>query len=314
MSQGGRVRTIYLGTSDFAAVVLRRLAASPHRPVLVVTRPARPKGRGRALQNPPVAELAGELGIAVFQPEDVNQPDSVERIRAVAADAIVVCAFGALVKEPLLSLLPTFNVHPSLLPRWRGAAPVERAIAAGDDETGVSVMHLVAELDAGPVCVQATAELAPQDDYGSLAPRLAELGGELLAVALDAAARDELVWTAQDQLGVQDEVSYAEKITAQDRQLKPASEPALKLENMIRALTPHIGAYLKTEGGDPLRVEHARVVEDAVPAGTAAARDGRLLVGTPDGSLELLRVKPAGGKAMDAESYLRGNDPPRLAM
>lgn len=314
MSQVQNLRTVYLGTSDFAAVVLRRLTASPHRPALVVTRPARPKGRGRELQDPPVAELARELGIEVFQPESVNEHDAVERIRASGAEAIVVCAFGALVKEPLLSMLPIFNVHPSLLPRWRGAAPIERAIAAGDDESGVSVMRLEEELDAGPVCVQATADLGSEDDYGSLAPRLAELGGELLVVALDANARGDVKWTEQVDLGVLNEITYAEKITADDRRLNPSSEPALKLERMIRALSPHIGAYLKTEGGDPLRVERARAVDVELPAGTVTERDGRLLVGTSEGSLELLRVKPAGGKAMDVESFLRGNDVPRLAV
>ncbi|MBK5230107.1 MAG: methionyl-tRNA formyltransferase, partial [Thermoleophilia bacterium] len=129
------MRTIYLGTSDFAATVLRRLADSPHRPVLVVTRPARPKGRGRTAQDPPVAALARALGIELFQPEDINEPDAVERIRAAGAEAMAVCAFGAIVRQPLLSMLPTFNVHPSLLPRWRGAAPIERSIAAGDEQT-----------------------------------------------------------------------------------------------------------------------------------------------------------------------------------
>lgn len=307
------MRTVYLGTSDFAAVVLRRLAGSPHRPSLVVTRPARPKGRGRALQDPPVAELARELGIPVFQPESVNESEAVERIAATGADAFVVCAFGALVKEPLLSMRPIFNVHPSLLPRWRGAAPIERAIAAGDDETGVSVMRLVEELDAGPVCVQATADLGPDDDYGRLSSRLADIGAELLVVALDADARGALEWTEQDLLGVDNEVTYAEKITAEDRRLDPASEPALQLERMVRALSPHIGAYLKTAGGDPLRVEEAMAVEEVMPAGIVAERAGRLLVGTPEGSLELLRVKPAGGKAMDVESFLRGNEVPLLA-
>ena len=147
------MRTVYLGTSPFAAAVLERLAASAHRPSLVITRPDRPKGRGRALQAPPVADTARALGLGLIQPEDLHAPDVLARIAAEEPGALVVCAYGVLVKEPLLSDYEIVNVHPSLLPRWRGAAPVERAIMAGDTETGVSIMRLTAGLDAGPVCL-----------------------------------------------------------------------------------------------------------------------------------------------------------------
>lgn len=307
------MQTAYLGTSEFAAVVLRRLAESEHRPVLVVSRPARPRGRGRALQDPPVAEAARELGIEVFQPEDVNAPDSISRLRATDAEALAVCAFGAIVKEPLLSMLPTFNVHPSLLPRWRGAAPVERAIAAGDTETGVSIMRLVEALDAGPVCAQERVPIRDDDDYGSLASRLAKVGGDLLVRALSEHASGSLQWRDQAELRGEEAVTYAEKITRDDRLLKPAETPAVELESMIRALNPHIGAFLQTASGDPLRVEAARVVDDVPLAPGAVAADGeRLLVGTTDGTLELLRVKPAGGKSMDAAGFLRGYPVPEL--
>jgi methionyl-tRNA formyltransferase len=305
------VRNVYLGTSDFAATVLQRLADSPHRPSLVVTRPARPKGRGRTLQDPPVAELARDLGIEIFQPESVNEPAAADRIQAAGAEAITICAFGAIIKDPLLQL-PSFNVHPSLLPRWRGAAPVERAIAAGDEQTGVTIMRLVEELDAGPMALQRALPIGAHDTYGTLAPQLAELGGSMLIEAFDAAASGTLTWTDQDDAGGEDTVTYAEKITRDDRVLTPSSATAVELERMIRALTPQIGAMFETEDGDPLRVEQALVVESALAPGVAAAEDGRLLVGTAQGALELLRVKPAGGKAMDAESFLRGNDVPRL--
>lgn len=306
------MRNVYLGTSDFAATVLQRLSGTPHRPVLVVTRPARQKGRGRTLQDPPVAELANELGIEVFQPESVNDPEAVEKIRAANGEALTVCAFGAIVKEPFLSMMPSFNVHPSLLPRWRGAAPVERAIAAGDTETGVTIMRLVEELDAGPMAAQRAIEISTTDNYGTLAPKLADLGGELLTEALDAAAAGTDVWTDQSTAEADRPITYAEKITREDRVLAPSSATAVELELMIRALTPHIGAMFETVGGDPLRVEEARAVSDSVPAGQAAIVDDRLLVGTTDGSLELQRVKPAGKQAMDVSSYLRGNDAPEL--
>ena len=152
-ARGGSIlRTVYLGTSEFAAAVLERLAASEHRPALVLSRPDRPRGRGRKLAAPPVAERARALGIELEQPESVNEPAVVEQIAQARPDALVVCAFGALIKEPLLSAQEILNVHPSLLPRWRGAAPIERAIMAGDERTGVSIMRLTAGLDSGPVC------------------------------------------------------------------------------------------------------------------------------------------------------------------
>src|SRR5947209_2214326 len=141
-----RVRTVYLGTSEFAVAVLLRLASSDHRPRLVVTRPDRPRGRGRKLAPPPVAEAARDLGIELIQPASVNSEEARAAIAAARPDAVAICAFGARIKDPLLSDYEMLNVHPSLLPRWRGAAPVERAIEAGDAETGVSMMCLVAEM------------------------------------------------------------------------------------------------------------------------------------------------------------------------
>ena len=211
------MRTVYLGTSAFAAAVLRTLAGSPHRPALVVTRPDRPAGRGRRLVAPPVADAARELGIELDQPESVNGEDARARIAAAAPEVVCVCAFGALIKEPLLSDHEIFNVHPSLLPRWRGAAPIERAIMAGDERTGVCIMRLTAGLDSGPVCLTRAEPIAPDDTYGTLAERLQGIGGELLVQALDAGP-DGLQFAEQDEA----QVTYAEKIDRDDRQLDPA--------------------------------------------------------------------------------------------
>ncbi|MBI2691834.1 MAG: methionyl-tRNA formyltransferase [Solirubrobacterales bacterium] len=306
------MRNVYLGTSDFATTVLAKLLDSPHAPSLVVTRPARPKGRGKRLQDPPVADLANDRGVPVFQPESVNDPDAVERIAAETPGAITICAFGAIVKEPLLSMAPSFNVHPSLLPRWRGAAPVERAIQAGDAQTGVTIMRLVEELDAGPMFAQEALDIGPEDNYGKLAPQLAEIGGRMLSEAMTAAQTGAGVWTEQLDGHDEAEITYAEKILREDRLLLPRTQSAVQLDRTIRALTPHIGAMFETEGGDPLRVEAARVDDRALPPGMSAAEDGRLLIGTTDMTLELLRVRPAGGKTMDVESFLRGNDAPAI--
>ena len=292
--------TVYLGTSEFAVEVLERLAVSPHRPTLVVTRPDRPRGRGRKLQAPPVAERARLLGIETLQPDDVNAEEARAAIAARDPEAVAICAYGALLKEPLLSEHELFNVHPSLLPRWRGAAPLERAIAAGDEETGVTIMRPTAELDAGPVCLQRSEPIGPDDDYGSLASRLAALGGELLVEALDLRPpfRD------QPEAGV----TYAEKIRAADRLLDPACA-ADELELRVRALTPHIGAYIELGAGERLGVRRATLAAgvDDVEPGALDERDSKLLYGAAQGALELLEVQPAGGKPMHAADWLRGH-------
>ena len=293
------MRTVYLGTSDFAGAVLDRLARSDHRPELVVTRPDRPKGRGRRMASPPVADRARELGIELAQPDDVNDEEARARIQAAGPEAVCICAFGALIKDPLLSDHPWFNVHPSLLPRWRGAAPVERAIEAGDAHTGVSIMRPTTELDAGPYCLQQTEPIRPGDDYGSLSGRLAALGGDLLVRALG----EEPEFVEQPQDGV----TYAEKIGPEDRLLDPGLDPAA-LERRVRALTPHVGAFTELPGGDRLVVVKARVAGSPVAPkpGSLVVDEGALLLGCGGGALELLEVRPAGGKTMDAQAFLRG--------
>src|SRR5215213_7694332 len=295
------MRTVYLGTSPFAVEVLERLAATPHRPVLVVTRPDRPRGRGRKLQPPPVAERAALLGVETIQPEDLNSEEARAAIDAARPEAVLICAYGALVKEPLLSRHDMLNVHPSLLPRWRGAAPIERAIEAGDEETGVTIMRPIAELDAGPICLQRAEPIQPDDDYGSLAERLAALSGELLIEALDT----QPAFREQPEQGV----TYAEKIDPADRQLDPR-RAADELERRVRALTPHIGAYveLPDDDGDRLGVRRAALAAgvDDVDPGALEERDSKLLYGASPGALELLEVQPAGKRPMDAAAWLRG--------
>jgi methionyl-tRNA formyltransferase len=328
--------TVFLGTSEFAAGILRRLARSDeHRPALVLTRPDRPSGRGRRVGSPPVADAARELDIPLQQPDSVNDPGARELIAqagrqrrseagspdSVAVSApcrqtVIVCAFGALIKEPLLSEHQILNVHPSLLPRWRGAAPIERAIMAGDTHTGVSIMRLTAGLDSGPVCLMEAEPIHSDDTYGSLAQRLQLLGGELLVRAL----RDEPPFLEQPEDGV----AYAEKISAEDR-LLDAERAAAELEPIVRALQPHIGARVALPDGTLLGVHSAALAhEDAAATAGAAqegggglpgvlARDGRLLLACTPGVLELLVVQPPGGRAMDASDYLRGRGAPGRA-
>jgi methionyl-tRNA formyltransferase len=291
------VRTAFLGTSAFAVGVLRRLAGSAHRPVLVITRPDRPRGRGRRLAAPPVAEAARELGIALEQPPSVNDPAIRERLAELAPEVICVTAYGALIKEPLLSDYLMLNVHPSLLPRWRGAAPIERAIMAGDDRTGVSIMEVTAGLDSGPVCAQASEPIGAEDTYGTLAPRLEELGGELLVGTLD----ERLVCREQDDALA----TYAEKITPSDRRLDP-TRSAAEVARVVRALAPHIGAHVQLDSGARLGVLVARVVASGPPPGSLS-HDGPVpVLGCADGGLALLVVKPPGRREMRGEDWLRG--------
>jgi methionyl-tRNA formyltransferase len=290
------MRPVYMGTTDFAVAVLDRLARSQHRPVLVVSRPDRRRGRGRHTQPPPVVDRARQLGIEVFQPERLNEPESVRAIAGAEADVLCVCAYGALIGDELLAAYDAYNVHPSLLPRWRGAAPVERAIQAGDRETGVSIMRPVAELDAGPVHLVRAEPIGPQDDYGTLAARLAALGGDLLVEALDR--------RPEPQPQPSEGVTYAEKVTRDERQLDP-DRPAVELERTVRALNPHVGTWVP-DGDDRLGVRRARLAEAPAPRGDLVASGDRLVLGTADGALELLEVLPPGGRAMSAADYLRG--------
>ena len=180
------MRTVYLGTSAFAASILRTLAGSPHRPLLVITRPDAPQGRGRRLQSPPAAIAARELEIECYQPDSVNGEDARARIAAIAPELLCVCAFGALIKEPLLSDHRILNVHPSLLPRWRGAAPIERAIMAADARTGVSIMVLTAGLDSGPCALQESEPIEDHDTFGNALAAPRGLGARCCSRALDA--------------------------------------------------------------------------------------------------------------------------------
>lgn len=295
------MQTVYLGTSDFAAGILRALVRFDEPPSLVVTRPDRPRGRGRKLASPPVADAARELGLPLAQPDSINSEAARAHIAAVEPEAVVVCAFGALIKEPLLSEYPMLNVHPSLLPRWRGAAPIERAIMAGDDRTGVSIMRVTAGLDSGPVYAQAGLDIAPDATYGSLAGLLQNIGADLLLHVLRR--------PPQPHEQSEDGVTYAEKITAQDRRLDPR-HAAAELERIVRALHPHIGAQLEMASGELLGVHEARVVDSSpIAAGTLSLDGDRPRLGTAEGVLELVTVQPPGKRPMSGDAYLRGHRP-----
>ena len=303
------VPNIYLGTAEFGAEVLRRLAASEHRPLLVVTPPDRAKGRGRKLSPPPVAVAARELDLPLHQTASVNEPASREILLGAGAEIGSVCAFGQLIAEPLLSEMPMLNVHPSLLPRWRGAAPIERAIMAGDTSTGVCIMELTEGLDSGPVALRAERPIGAAEGYREVAADLAKLGGELLVRALGLWADGSLELLEQPAEGI----SYAEKIGPEDRRLDPA-RPALELQLVVRALTPHVGAFIELSDGGRLGVRAATTLPGELGSGELSEdEDGRLLLGCNPGVLAITHLQPAGKRAMAAADFLRGQPlPPTL--
>jgi methionyl-tRNA formyltransferase len=258
------------------------------------------------MASPPAAEAARELGIEVLQVASVNEPDAAAAVLRADPDLAVVCAFGQLIKEPLIDEVEMLNVHPSLLPRWRGAAPIERAIMARDQATGVCVMRLTEGLDSGPVALCETTPIEPNETFGELSPRLARIGGDLIVEALDRRIAGGLEFTEQDD----EQATYAEKIEAADRRLDPTGSAA-DLAAAVRALTPHIGAYLELEGGERLGVRAAHPAGGDAPApAELLARDGELLLGTADGALALDEVQPPGGRPMQVSDYLRGHSVP----
>ncbi len=313
------MRTAYLGTSEFAATVLRRLADSPHRPALVVTPPDSRRGRGRKLTPPPAAEATRELGLELHQTADVNSDPSLAAIRAAKPEAIIVCAFGQLIKEPLLSEFLMLNVHPSLIPRWRGAAPIERALMEGDERTGVTIMRVTAGLDSGPVALAEEVSVDGDDDYSSLSTRLASAAGELVVRALGLLGEEKLDFTDQNEA----HATYAEKISPEERRLDP-DRPVAELERRVRALTPHVGAYLELEDGSRLGVRSAEAgymstvgspethSGSSDPGTIVAEGDDLVLIGQ-GGVLRLEVVQPPGKKPMSAADFLRGHEPPRKA-
>jgi methionyl-tRNA formyltransferase len=300
------VRTVYLGTSTFAVDVLGALVTSPHRPALVVTPPDRPRGRGRKLSPPPVALAARELGLELHQAQTVNDAASLARIEEVAPEAICVCEFGQLIKEPLLSRFIMLNVHPSLLPRWRGAAPIERALMAGDTLTGVTIFQLTAGLDCGPVAAMRSEPIHDDDTGGSLSARLAPLGARLLIETLDRAEAGALELAEQAEEGV----TYAEKIRPEERRIDPR-RPAAELERIVRALTPGIGAYLELDDGERLGVASPAVGPSGPAVGELVGGNAHLALGCAEGSLLIGEVKPPGRRLMSASDYQRGHRLPR---
>ena len=295
------MRVIFAGTPEFAGHALRAIIAAGHVVPLVLTQPDRPAGRGMALQPSPVKRLAEASGIEVFQPPTLKDAAAQERIAAVGADVMVVAAYGLIVPQVVLAM-PRFgciNIHASLLPRWRGAAPIQRALLAGDHETGVSIMQLEAGLDTGPVLLRAACPIGAADNAATLHDRLAESGARLIVEAL---SKLPLPMEPQPAAGV----TYAHKIEKAEA-LIDWSKDAQELDRHIRAFNPFPGAQAQF-GGQTVKLWQAVPVAGGGEKGRILSVDrNRIVVACGSGALAVSELQKAGGKRLPVREFLAGH-------
>jgi methionyl-tRNA formyltransferase len=306
------MRVVFLGSPPFAVPVLERLLASPHRVAVLVTPPDKPKGRGRRVEPSPLVEIARARSIPLEQPATTKDPAFVARLRAHEPDVLLVASYGELLRQEVLTLAPhgALNVHASLLPRWRGASPIQAALLAGDTETGVSVQRMVLALDEGDVIVERRTPIEPRENAGELLQRLARLGGEAAVEALDALESGTARFTPQDPA----RATFARKLP-KERGWIDWSADAATLERHVRAMTPWPGARTLLrgpagQGAQELVVVEARARDDVDAVdrapGTLLAGRSELLVVCGSGALEIVRLKPAGKGELAADAWLRG--------
>jgi len=307
MKMKGMATVIFMGTPDFAVPSLHALVEANYDVVAVVTQPDAPAGRGQQVRHSPVKQFALQRGLTVLQPASLKPPEVVAQLRAFQPDLIVVAAFGQILRQDVLDM-PKYgclNVHASLLPRWRGAAPVSAAIAAGDACTGVTIMLMEAGLDSGPILTQREVPIAPDDTAGTLTERLAHLGALLLVETLPGWLGGTITPRRQDQ----SQVTLAPRLKKEDGKID-WSRPALVLERHVRAMTPWPGAYT-TWQGQQLKVLRAMLADTPVAgeqkAGAVIAREGQVYVCCGDGLLRLLNLQLEGRRCVDAEAFLRGH-------
>jgi methionyl-tRNA formyltransferase len=291
------MRLAFMGTPDFAVPVLTALIDAGHRIVCVYSRPPRPAGRGKALRPSPVQAAAEARGLAVAAPESFRDPAVLSRFAALNLDAAVVVAYGQILPREALEVprLGCLNLHASLLPRWRGAAPIQRAIMAGDPETGVCVMRMEAGLDTGPVLARKATPIGPEDTAGTLHDRLAAIGAALMVETL---AAGTVSATPQPETGV----TYAAKIDKAETRVDWTRDAA-ELDAHIRGLSPYPGAWCRISG-ERVKLLLARPEDGAGSAGEAL--DDHLLVACGAGALRLVTLQRAGKGPMDAATFLRG--------
>ncbi len=303
------LRLVFAGTPEFAAAALAALLDAGHDVALVLTRPDRPAGRGQALHESAVKRLALARGLALEQPRTLRDPALHERLRALDADAMVVAAYGAILPAEVLAIprLGCLNIHASLLPRWRGAAPIQRAVEAGDAETGVTIMQMDEGLDTGAMLLTVRTAIHDDDTGGRVHDRLAAIGARAIVDALAALERGVLAATPQPQEGV----THARKLSRRDAAIDWTMS-ARGIVDRVRAFDPTPGATARLDGAAQasIKVWRAAPWRDAVegsPApGTVLPVPGRLVVACGDGAVELLELQKPGGRRLAAAEFLRG--------
>jgi methionyl-tRNA formyltransferase len=297
------VKLAFAGTPDFAATILRGLIASEHEVGLVISQPNRRRGRGRQLSATPVAELALATGLPLHQPERIGEVAG----EISTHDTLVVAAYGQILRPDTLYAAPlgAWNVHASLLPAYRGAAPIERAIMAGEKETGVSIMRMDEGLDTGPVALQYHTPIPADMTSGELTQTLAELGAEAAVEAMSKLENNALTLSEQDSRNA----TYAAKLEDEERVIR-WDERVEKVHNLVRALTPHIGARtFHPEVSGPIKVLRSKISQTSVrraEPGTILAANGHILVACGEGVLEITKLQIPGGKALSTDDFLRG--------
>ncbi len=298
------MRLVFLGSPPFATASFAALCRREEKPVALVTAPPRRAGRGRREAPNPLVELAEQAGVAVLRPASARDPEFLREFAALRADLGVVVSYGQILTQAFLDL-PRFgcvNIHGSLLPRWRGASPVQAAILAGDAQSGVSLQKVVRELDAGAVLAERALPLGPRARADELAPALAELGAALLTDFLDEVGDGPLpAGTEQDEA----RVTHCRKVKREEARLD-WSRPAAELDRVVRAMSGWPVAHAELPGGGELRVHEAEVVDGAGAPGELLAAEGELRVACGAGALRLLRVQRAGKVLLSAEEFLRG--------
>ena len=295
------IRVVFMGSPDFALPTLHALAG--HYQVLgVVTQPDRPSGRGRGLKPPPVKTVALDLGLAVMQPEKLRAPEAMEQLRLWAPDLIVVAAFGQILRPDVLALPPhgCINLHASLLPRWRGAAPIQASILAGDAQTGITIMKMDQGLDTGAILSQRAIPIDAEDTAGSLSEKLSQLGADLLVESLPRYLSGELQPQAQDE----SQATYAPMLKKEEGRLD-FTRPAQDLARRVRAFNPWPGAFFEWSG-QMLKVHRAHAGTGNAAAGQRLIYREQPAVGAGSGLLVLDEVQPAGKKSMSGKSFLAG--------
>lgn len=293
------MRVIFAGSPEPAVPVLRALVDSHHEVVLVVTREDRPKGRSKTPVPTPVGAVAAELGIPLLKPASINAPEALAVLRDANAGAMAVAAFGQILRDEVLDGWPCINVHYSLLPAYRGAAPVERALMDCAPRTGTTIMQMDAGLDTGPIIEAVEVAVTDDDDAGAVLMKMAEASGPALVRALDAVEAGTLVSTPQPDDGA----TVAAKITDADRPMDP-SRTARQLVGQVRALSPHIGAVLHIDG-QPFKIWRVREAAAAAPPGLSVL-GGALVLGTSTNGLEILELQPPGKGRMATDAFMRG--------